>query len=58
MRDKLKDSRIGGLGIPNIYMRLMFCYEDNFIFRLYNDSEGAVVLIGGMLDDQGAGSGR
>lgn len=56
VKDKLEDSRIGGLGIPNIYMRLMFCYEDNFIFRLYNDSEGAVVLIGGMLDDQSSGS--
>ncbi len=55
VKDKLEDSKIGGLGIPNIYMRLMFCYEDNFIFRLYNDAEGAVVLIGGMLDDQGSG---
>ncbi len=58
VKDKLEDSKIGGLGIPNIYMRLMFCYEDNFIFRLYNDAEGAVVLIGGMLDDPGSGSGR
>lgn len=51
VRDKLKDSKVGGLGISNIYMRLMICYENEFIFQLYNDAWGAVVLIGGSLND-------
>lgn len=51
VRDKMEGSKVGGMGIPNIYMRLMFCYEDKFVFRLYNDADGAVVLIGGALDD-------
>ena len=38
------------MGIWNIYMRLMICYDNDFVFRLYND-EGAVVVIGGRLDD-------
>ncbi len=57
VQDKLENSRVGGLGIANIYMRLMFCYEDDFVFRLFNDKEGAVVLIGGKLDDESAGGG-
>lgn len=57
VRDKLETSRVGGLGIENIFMRLMFCYGDRFVFRLYNDDEGAAVLLGGMLDDEGAGGG-
>lgn len=51
VRAKLKDSKVEGLGIPNIYMRLVICYENDFVFRLYNDDEGAVVLIGGRLHD-------
>ena len=50
VRNKLGDSRIEGMGIWNIYMRLMICYDNDFVFRLYND-EGAVVVIGGRLDD-------
>lgn len=51
VRNKLKDSKVGGLGIPNIYMRLMICYENDFVFHLYNDEEGAAVLIGGSFND-------
>ena len=59
VRDRLENSGVGGLGIANIYMRLMFCYEDRFVFRLYNDAEGAVVMIGGMLDvESSRGGGR
>lgn len=49
MRNTLEDSTVEGMGIWNIYMRMMICYENDFDFRLYNDEEGAVVLIGGML---------
>lgn len=51
VRNKLEDSKVEGMGIWNIYMRLMICYDNNFVFRLYNDDEGAVVVIGGHLDD-------
>ena len=51
VRDKLQESKVGGLGILNIYMRMMLCYEEGFVFRLGNDEEGAVVLLGGVLDD-------
>ena len=30
-------------------MRMVICYENDFIFRLLNDEEGAVVMIGGTL---------
>ena len=51
VRSKLKDSKMEGMGIWNIYMRMMICYDNNFMFRLYNDEEGAVVVMGGYLDD-------
>lgn len=57
VRDKLQESKVGGLGILNIYMRMMLCYEEGFVFRLDNDEEGAVVLLGGVLDDQSSCSG-
>ncbi len=49
MKNTLKDIRIEGMGIWNIYMRMKICYVNNFEFRLYNDEDGAVVLIGGSL---------
>ena len=49
MRNNLEASTVEGMGIWNIYMRMMICYENDFIFQLYNDEEGAVVMIGGML---------
>ena len=45
-KQELEDSRVEGMGIWNIYMRLMICYDNDFVFRLYND-EGAVVVIRG-----------
>lgn len=50
VRESLEQISIGGLCIPNIYMRLMICYDRNFECRLYNDEEGAVVLLGGELE--------
>ncbi len=49
MRNNLEASTVEGMGIWNIYMRMMICYENDFIFQLYNDEEGAVVMIGGTL---------
>ena len=50
VRESLEQLSIGGHCIPNIYMRLMICYDRNFECRLYNDEEGAVVLLGGELE--------
>lgn len=49
MKNNLEDSTVEGMGIWNIYMRMVICYENDFIFRLLNDEEGAVVMIGGTL---------
>lgn len=51
VRESLEQISIGGLCIPNIYMRLMICYDRNFECQLYNDEEGAVVLLGGEWND-------
>ncbi|MCI7383910.1 MAG: histidine kinase [Hungatella hathewayi] len=51
VRENLEKISIGELCIPNIYMRLMICYDRNFVCRLYNDEEGAVVLLGGEWND-------
>lgn len=51
VKEKLEEIKIGGLCIPNIYMRLKLCYEDDFMFRMENDEWGAKVTLGGKLDD-------
>ena len=54
VRNMLEDSKVGGLAIPNVYMRMLLCYEEGFVFRIGNDADGAVVVLGGELDDQGS----
>lgn len=49
MRNNLEEGAVEGMGIWNIYMRMMICYENDFVFELFNDEEGAVVMIGGAL---------
>lgn len=51
VKEKLENIKIGGLCIPNIYMRLKICYGDSFICRMENDTWGAKVILGGNLDD-------
>ena len=46
-QNHLESGTVEGMGIWNIYMRMMICYENEFVFQLFNDGEGAVVLIGG-----------
>lgn len=51
VKEKLENIKIGGLCIPNIYMRLKISYGDSFICRMENDAWGAKVILGGRLDD-------
>lgn len=47
VKEKMAEISIGGLCIPNIYMRLKICYDNDFTCELYNEEAGAVVLLGG-----------
>ncbi|HIT90936.1 MAG TPA: histidine kinase [Candidatus Merdenecus merdavium] len=47
----LENITIGGLCIPNIYMRLKIEYGEKALFQLYNESTGTVVLLGGEIND-------
>ena len=49
MKNNLEEGTVEGMGIWNIYMRMVICYKNDFIFQLSNDKEGAVVMIGGTL---------
>ncbi len=57
VKDILENISIGGLCIPNIYTRMRIEYGDGFCFKMYNDN-GAVVLLGGGINDKGADCGR
>lgn len=54
----LEKMSIGGLCLPNIYIRLKILYEKTYVFELYNEQDGAVVLLGGLMDAEDIDSGR
>ncbi|WP_102050140.1 sensor histidine kinase [Pygmaiobacter massiliensis] len=56
MRDRIQQCTIGGLSLPNIYMRLKLCYGDRFICEIRNTNHGSVVTLGGNIDDTHADS--
>lgn len=47
----LSHMAIGGLCIPNIYIRLFMIYEEDLIFEWKNLEQGASILLGGSYDD-------
>lgn len=51
VKSVLENIEIGGLCLPNIYIRLKIAYEESMTFELFNDRIGAVVLIGGEIYD-------
>lgn len=62
--EKIKSTRdvsrlkIGGMGLANVYLRLLLMYGDSVIFQIQNnDADGACVTIGGNLqyEDRTAG---
>ena len=56
VRDVLENLTIGGLCIPNIYTRMKIDYGEDFCFKLFNDN-GAVIVLGGRIDDKSSGGG-
>jgi len=40
------EAEIGGMGLTNMYARLLLLYNDELIFKLYNSEEGAEVIFG------------
>ncbi len=57
VKDVLENLSIGGLCIPNIYTRMKIDYGEGFCFKIFNDN-GAVITLGGEIDDNGFSSGR
>lgn len=57
VRDVLENLSIGGLCIPNIYTRMKIDYGEEFCFRIFNDN-GAVIILGGGIDDKSSGGRR
>lgn len=53
----LENLCIGGLCIPNIYTRMKIDYGEEFCFRIFNDN-GAVIILGGGIDDKSSGGRR
>lgn len=43
--------KIGGMGISNVYLRLLLMFGDSTVFRITNDRQGACVTIGGIIED-------
>ena len=48
-KEQLSKLSIGGLCMPNIYMRLKLCYGDEMVFQIKNEETGSTVRLGGKL---------
>lgn len=51
VKSVLENIEIGGLCLPNIYIRMKITYEESMIFELFNEERGAVVMLGGEIND-------
>ena len=58
MKSLMKEMKIGGLSIKNVYMRLFLAYGKHMIFEISNKSEGICITVGGNYEDTSTGSGR
>ena len=47
---RVMDMEIGGMGIINIYSRMLLLLEKDFIFKLSNTVQGAEVIIGAKME--------
>lgn len=47
--EEMRKLSIGGLSLPNVYLRLLLCYKEKIIFQLNNTDKGAVVILGGQI---------
>lgn len=46
------EMEIGGIGLVNSYARMLLLYNENLIFTLSNDEDGAVVILGGDMQEE------
>lgn len=50
-KDLMRELRIGGLSLKNVYARLYLAYEKKMIFRINSNEAGTKVVIGGSYDN-------
>ena len=58
LKSLMKEMKIGGLSIKNVYMRLFLAYGKHMIFDISNRAEGMCITGGGNYEDTSTGSGR
>lgn len=46
------DLEIGGLGLKNIYARMLLMYRDNFVFEISNTDTGSKVILGAKISEE------
>lgn len=56
LTELIKELRIGGLSLKNVFVRLYIAYGEDLIFDIENSEHGAGIVIGGKYDDTGNGS--
>ena len=58
VKSLMKEMKIGGLSIKNVYLRLFLTYGKHMIFDISSSAEGMYITVGGNYEDTSTGSGR
>ena len=58
MRELMKEMKIGGLSIKNVYVRLYIAYGENMIFDMESNRTGTRITVGGNYENSCDGGGR
>ena len=58
VKSLMKEMKIGGLSIKNVYLRLFLAYGKHMIFDISSSAEGMCITVGGNYEDTSTGSGR
>ena len=58
MRELMKEMKIGGLSIKNVYVRLYIAYGENMIFDMESNRTGTRITVGGNYKNSCDGGGR
>ncbi|MEG0617644.1 MAG: histidine kinase [Oscillospiraceae bacterium] len=56
VKEKVEELSIGGLCLPNIFIRLKLLYKEQFVCQIENTDKGSRVTLGGTIDDTSIGS--
>ena len=56
VKSLMKELKIGGLTIKNVYLRLFLAYGNNMIFDISNKSEGMCITVGENYENTCTGS--